>query len=330
MVLEEVVTGGLPRRHLLGGSPELSERVVMIINTGDLPPGPPECVGDAPPGYAWRSHSYDLYTGSGWLAGDMVAVEYSAGTVAMSRTFAYQRMVRQEVQVKGDVGGLLCVARTLMAADHAYRVAWRSSEDPFGATIRATSYVADSLVPIADEDRLRLEEGDYPDWVRERYLALPESVPERVETLARDLTATEPTPYGRARAIETYLRRFPYTLDVPFPPGNRDVVDYFLFDLQTGYCDYFASAMTVLARAAGLPSRLAVGYARGTYDWERARYLVTEGDAHAWSEVYFPNHGWSGSNRRQACPLSSTLTRWPCPADLSPWIPCSQCQKAGQ
>jgi hypothetical protein len=117
-------------------------------------------------------------------------------------------------------------------------------------------------------------------------------VPERVLALARDLTATEPTPYNRARAIEAYLRLFPYTLDVSLPPSGRDVVDYFLFDLQTGYCDYYASAMTVLARAAGLPARLAVGYASGSYDWQNARYVVTEAHAHAWPEVYFPSHGW--------------------------------------
>jgi hypothetical protein len=145
---------------------------------------------------------------------------------------------------------------------------------------------------VVNEERLREDRSDYPAWVRDRYLELPESVPERVLALARDLTATEPTPYGRARAIETYLRRFPYTLDVPLPPGGRDVVDYFLFDLQKGYCDYYASAMAVLARAAGLPARLAVGYATGSYDWENARYVVTEADAHAWPEVYFPSHGW--------------------------------------
>jgi transglutaminase-like putative cysteine protease len=81
-----------------------------------------------------------------------------------------------------------------------------------------------------------------------------------VLALARDLTATEPTPFDRARAIEAYLRTYPYTLDLPSPKLDRDVVDYFLFDLRQGYCDYYATSMVVLARAAGLPARLAVGY----------------------------------------------------------------------
>jgi hypothetical protein len=102
----------------------------------------------------------------------------------------------------------------------------------------------------------------------------------------------EPTPYDRARAIELYLRQFPYTLDVPYAPPGRDIADFFLFDLQEGYCDYYATSMVALARAAGLPARLVVGYASGSYDAETSRYVVTEADAHAWVEIYFPTYGW--------------------------------------
>jgi hypothetical protein len=70
------------------------------------------------------------------------------------------------------------------------------------------------------------------------------------------------------------------------------VVDFFLFDLRQGYCDYYASAMVVLARAAGVPARLAIGYASGTYNLKSKRFVVTEADAHSWVEVYFPNIGW--------------------------------------
>jgi hypothetical protein len=69
-------------------------------------------------------------------------------------------------------------------------------------------------------------------------------------------------------------------------------VDFFLFDLQNGYCDYYASAMVVLSRAAGVPARLVTGYASGEYNIKSGRFLVTEADAHSWVEVYFPNVGW--------------------------------------
>jgi hypothetical protein len=110
--------------------------------------------------------------------------------------------------------------------------------------------------------------------------------------LARDLTATEPTPYDRALAIESYLREFPYNLDVPTPGTTNDIADYFLFELQEGYCDYYATSMVVLARASGLPARMVIGYINGSYDPVNARYIVTEADAHAWPEIYFPGYGW--------------------------------------
>ncbi|OQY30720.1 MAG: hypothetical protein B6243_09835 [Anaerolineaceae bacterium 4572_5.2] len=88
------------------------------------------------------------------------------------------------------------------------------------------------------------------------------------------------------------MRNFTYTRDLPDPPLEQDVVDYFLFDIQQGYCDYYATSMAVLARVAGLPARVVVGYSGGMYDEEQDRYLVTEADAHTWTEIYFPEVGW--------------------------------------
>jgi hypothetical protein len=113
-----------------------------------------------------------------------------------------------------------------------------------------------------------------------------------VHALALELTATLPTPYERARAIESYLRDIPYSLDVPLPPRDDDAIDYYLFDLKQGYCDYAASAMVVLSRAAGIPARLVTGYAGGSSDPTRGRVVVTEADAHSWAELYFPGSGW--------------------------------------
>lgn len=339
-ILDEMRATGLPRRRLLGSGPELSERVVMIISTGDLPSGPPErLTSQSPPRYYWRSLTYDRYVLSGWYAGATETIEYGAGEPAITPTLTTRRTVRQEIQVLGDAGGLLHAAGALVAADQDYSVAWRSPGDAFGATIEATTYRADSLLPVVSEEQLRSAGSDYPAWVRDRYLALPDTTSDRVLSLARDLTATAPTPYDRARAIETYLRTFSYTLDVPEPPSGRDVVDYFLFDLQKGYCDYYATAMVVLARAAGLPARLAVGYASGSYDSYQAHYVVAEADAHAWAEVYFPGYEWvefepTGGLPSIERPAESVSLEWPEPEgtlepaaaewyglDWQPWLP---------
>ena len=131
-------------------------------------------------------------------------------------------------------------------------------------------------------DDLRTASESYPDWVEETYLPLPDELPDRVVTLSREIVSDAPTAYDRALALQRYLREsYPYTLDLDAPPADQDVVDYFLFDLKTGYCDYYASAMTVMARSVGLPSRLAVGYATGTYDPDDQSYQVSMAEAHS-------------------------------------------------
>jgi transglutaminase-like putative cysteine protease len=316
-VFDRVRVGGLPRRHLIGSGPELSQQVVMIINPGPthLPSSP---LGSSP--FYWRSLTYDRYTGRGWLSGQTKTVAYSAGEQADTQTSEVFKTsevltVWQEVQVIGNLNGLLHMAGTLVTVDQPYQVAWRTAGDAFGATSLATTYRADTLLVRATEAQLRAASSRYPEGLRRRYLALPDEVPARVLALARDLTATAPTPYDRARAIETYLRAFPYDLNLPAPPSDQDVTDYFLFELQRGYCDYYATAMVVLARAAGLPARLVVGYAGGSYDQANGRYLVTEADAHAWPEVYFPGYGWIEFEPTASRPS------WERPAESAPVMP---------
>jgi transglutaminase-like putative cysteine protease len=321
---QETLFGGvgvstLPRRHLLGSGTELSRRVVMLIRTDDLRPG----LAEPTRRYYWRSTTYDRYDGHGWSTSRMQIVAYEAGEPATSEDLPFHRVVRQEVRVLGNVGEMIHVAGSLVTADQDYRVAWRSPGDALGATTEATVYRVDSLVPFASAGQLRLAGSDYPEWVQERYVALPDDVPERVLSLARDLTATEPTPYEQARAIEVYLRGIPYTLDVPVPPMDRDVVDYFLFDLRKGYCDYYATAMAVLARAAGLPARFVMGYANGTYDEVGVQYVVAEADAHSWVEIYFPEYGWvafepTGGRPAIVRPAESDLSEFPEPEPLGP------------
>ncbi len=321
--------GGLPRYHVIRAGPRPSQRAVMIVSTGDLPPGLSEIMRrQRQPRYYWRAAAYDRYVHYGWLTGETgPSVSYEAGEPAITEILDTQRTVRQEVQVVGALGNALYVTGALVTADHDYQVAWRSPNDAFAATIDAAAYRADSVVPVVSEEGLRAAGTDYPeDWVRERYLALPDLIPERVLSLAYDLTATEPTPYDRARAIEAHLRTISYTLDVPAPPRERDVVDYFIFDLQKGYCDYYATSMVVLARMAGLPARYVTGYASGTYDATNARYVVVEADAHAWAEVYFPGYGWVEFEPTAGLPpidrpAASPSLEWPEPeGELEPAV----------
>ena len=158
---------------------------------------------------------------------------------------------------------------------------------------------------VAPESALREAGGDYPDWVLERYLQLPDDFPASVRTLAFDLTLRAPLNYDKALAIETYVRRITYDLGVPAAPAGEDAIEYFIFDAQRGYFDYHASAMVVMLRSVGIPSRLAVGYAlQGVTEGDgKDQFVVTELDAFAWPEVYFPGLGWVEFNPSPNLPL---------------------------
>jgi transglutaminase-like putative cysteine protease len=140
---------------------------------------------------------------------------------------------------------------------------WRDAGDLAYLTSDADLYTVVSFAPEPTSAELRALSPlttTFPPDVRERYLALPTTVPQRVLNLAQEVVGDAPTYYDQVRAIEHYLRTYRYNLDIPEPPTDRDLVDHFLFELQEGYCDYYASAMVVMARSIGVPTRLASGY----------------------------------------------------------------------
>jgi len=292
-----MLTGGLPRSHLIGSGPELSEQVVMSVRiTGGLPPGSE--VDDAIPLY-WRGLTYDRYTGSGWDSSGVTLRRYNPDEVVDLFDHPYHWIIEQEMRFIDD-SPLLFAAGELISANERFGIAWRTVPAPtgterhpgdfFGASIDKLTYKAQSFIPVADVGVLRSSTYAYPFWVRETYL--PVETTARVIALSQELTGGIQSPYERARIIERYLRQFEYTTNIPAPPINRDLVDYFLFDLQKGYCDYFATSMVVMSRVAGLPARLVVGYTRGIYDKVNDRYVVSEANAHSWPEIYFEGIGW--------------------------------------
>lgn len=165
-----------------------------------------------------------------------------------------------------------------------------ANEDMLRQTTILSAWIANDLfVSMNLTDNLFITD---PSWVTSGYFQLPPTLPQRVRELAIELTREYDNIYDKAIALEEYLRQIPYNEDIEAPPPDRDAVDYFLFDSREGYCDYYASAMAVMARAVGIPARIAVGYAGGEYTEERDGYRVRRSNAHAWVEVYFPGYGW--------------------------------------
>ena len=283
---------GLPNEHLINSPGPLSERPVMKLTIEGLQ------AEDGPPRFYVRGLVYDFYTGKGWEAEDVVKLPFAAREPLRPGPPPNARLVRQQIEMLDGPRGLLFTVGTPLWVDQPVEAAWRARDsqrqayDLFAAALPADVYRAESFMPLFDEGALLRAGQVYPQWVRARYLQLPSEVSQRIRTLARNLTATAATPYERAIALESYLRQIPYTLQVDAPPVDAEVTEYFLYTLRKGYCDYYATAMVVLARAAGLPARLVVGYLAQEYDSAGGYYLIRENHAHAWVEIYFPGTGW--------------------------------------
>jgi transglutaminase-like putative cysteine protease len=295
-ILDASREGGLPNEHLIGSGSELSDQVVMVVR---IESPQEEAITETPSSPIYlRALVYDQYTGRGWKSRPAEIKTHLPGEKIQFGLPEKSRLIRQQVQFVEDLGGFVYTVGTLVSVDHDFKVAWwiqdqiHSIYDFFGVEIEENSYRADSVLQSPSIDELKTAEQTYPEWIRNYYMSLPATVPDDVLALAVELTATETTPFDRAVAIERYLRQIPYTLDVTRPPSSVDLTEYFLFDLRKGYCDYYATAMVVLARAAGLPARYVTGYIGEHYDAERDAYIITADQAHAWVEVYFPEYGW--------------------------------------
>ncbi len=167
----------------------------------------------------------------------------------------------------------------------------RSIHNPqhFGSPIQ---YEVISQVGLPSAAQLRAAPDHYSQEMRFLYLRLPPQLDPRIKALAEKLTAHSATNYGRALAIQNYLRsHFTYTLD-PTGIQARHPISSFLFKAKKGYCEYFASAMAIMLRTLGIPARLVNGFQTGSYNKVGKDFVVRARDAHSWVEVYFPGYGW--------------------------------------
>lgn len=308
----------------LGGPVDLSMDPIMAVETTE-------------PHY-WRALVFDQYTGRGWINTDSEEIELEANAASPNpMPYKDRRRLEQEVQLYRPGEKVIFAASQVAQVNRpatarlTYLPPETSAESPApgsvtGATaeisIMATelrfrrneAYVATSYVSTAPPSALRRAGTDYPAWVVERYLQLPPDLPERVRQRAEQATEAAADPYSKAEALQANLREIEYDEKIDAPPEGVDAVDWFLFEVRKGYCDYYSSAMAVMLRTLGIPARVARGYATGEYNEEQEAYVVRESDGHAWTEVYFPEYGWIEFEPTASEPL---FTRPPDPEETA-------------
>jgi transglutaminase-like putative cysteine protease len=239
----------------------------------------------------WQTASYDRYTGQGWVrTGQLQQYEGDLeGPPGPTRQLQQRVTARtpldalpaawRPVEVRGSITGALQVSE-------------QGTVRPAATVQEGERYTVVSRTPLYTTEQLRTAGTDYPEAVTERYLGLPDSTPERVSDRTDRVVeeAGADTPYAVATAVETHLEtEKSYSLAIDRPDGS--IADSFLFEMESGYCVYYATTMVTMLRSQGVPARFVVGYTSG----ERVaddEFVVRGFDSHAWVQVYFPGTGW--------------------------------------
>lgn len=251
----------------------------------------------------WRGRIFDVYNGRGWNTGQIRPVTNQA----LVLDEVPEGMIRQSVtdlrsgrRLRYGLPDIVAIdqASTVEQSESGYSVSWIGNENEYTVYSRPPEPLDVSGPEVVEAQRTLAS-----------YLIVPESIPDRVIELARELTVDANSQTERATALEAYLRGLKYSYQVePLKPGG-DAVDQFLFTMQSGYCTYYASAMAVMARSIGIPSRVAVGYATGEFDPQRGAFVVREADAHAWPELYIDGQGWTRWEPTPIRPIPARSTR---------------------
>lgn len=255
----------------------------------------------------WRGMGFDTYDGLGWT----MTEPYSLERLSRSRQPLW---IRESRQIKNNIAPREQVTHSfyierdqsnlIFKAPYAEQLYFPTDYvlfDKYGGLrspiqlFSGTTYTVISSVPSFSPDRLRTI--SWQDMKAkpssDNYYQVPEKLPQRVKDLAQQLTAEAQGPFDAIKALEKHLKsQYPYNLDIPEFPEDRDSIDYFLFEQKEGYCEHFATSLAMMARTLGIPTRLATGYTPGEYNPLTGYFEVRSSDAHAWVEAYFPHHGW--------------------------------------
>lgn len=263
----------------------------------------------------WRGLTYDYYDGHAWTrtARDGSPLEENGVDFTVPRRLVPPmnswRVNAQRLTTAGPNAVIFATTQPVAFRPGAVPVQGGPGQrlavpsvDPYGCLSWAfgggggrREYWVMSHEPVSDPATLRAAPADYSASNFEPFRQVPALTRATLMSLVTRLTAGASTPYDKVAALQQYVETTClYTLDAPAVPrgAGQDAVDWFLNHSQRGACDLFSSSLAVLARLAGVPARVATGYATGEYDSAGGCYVVKANDAHAWVEIYFNGIGW--------------------------------------
>lgn len=281
----------------------------------------------------WRAQTFDTYDGQRWSNSDphlhrLRAPKLNPITTVEDRPKLAGDDFVQTFYVTKVAPNIVFAAATPTQVFWPFDEAYELSDGTLrgGDTLAAgTVYSVISKRLRVTADVLRLADprrGFVAAETYARYTSLP-SVPRRVRQLADELDGRAPSTYDAVLAMTDWIATHTrYSLNPPALTDGEDAVEQFLFEDQRGFCEQIASSLVVMLRAAGVPARVAVGYAPGRRNPFTGMYEVRASDAHAYAEVLFPGIGWQAFDPTADVPLAGDSGAFPrfAAAGLGTWV----------
>jgi len=291
----------------LDGGPQVNQHIVFLVTSSEG-------------GQYLAAISFDTYDGHAWHTTAVSSSQLPANKQTISEGSPVHLVTQQITLVNppGEQHSYIFGTGQIASVDQPTTVLINKTTgsliavlldngQPFAAGERLTvqSYVSSaditmlrSILLPADAPKLPpnydgpLPPAYYNPAILRAYLQLP-SIDPRVKALALQVTAGAHTMYDKAVALETYFRTsFTYSNTIQLLPGAEATAWLLFQSNHSAFCNYFATAMAVMARLLGMPARVIDGYTSGTFDAKAQDWVVHSSDAHAWTQIYFAGYGW--------------------------------------
>jgi transglutaminase-like putative cysteine protease len=253
---------------------------------------------DVPGGLKWRGGALSEFDGKRWSnpSDDRTLIPLKDGQAQLQEPFERPGF-NYHVELSNIDTDALFFTGSPVRIQMRHPILYRTSTDSFRlghVPTQGVRYDAYSQTEIPPEAMV-VSGGHSPVLpleARERFLQLPRIDP-RIPELARSMSTPLVSDLSRARAIEQHLRQdYGYTLEL-LKQEVPDPLAYFLFTRKKGHCEYFASAMTVMLRSLGIPSRMVNGFQSGLWNPITEQWVIRSSDAHSWVEAWIPGRGWA-------------------------------------
>ncbi|MBE0687609.1 MAG: transglutaminase domain-containing protein [Anaerolineaceae bacterium] len=279
----------------LGTGSNLSDEVVLEIAVNQKKPSGSR--------YYWRARSYDQFINNQWISSfDSSKLIEANSDITDSLEYFFFPQRTFTIKTRSNLGLLYTppypqkINRPVKAFfanlsdDKVDYIALTLEEIAFSGE----TYEVVNRIPTPTITQMRKSSNEYPDWVLLNYLQLPPDFSEKIRNLAIEITESYSNPYDKTQAITNYLRKnITYKEQIPAPPLESNLIEWFLFEHKEGFCNYYATTEVLMLRSIGIPSRIVFGYAQGeSQNPDESEFIVRKEQSHAWPEVFFEGIGW--------------------------------------